>query len=298
MKKKIFMPLLTSLLFLSNATAFAAQTESNPKEADSIITYADDNVTFEYNSNAYATIDVCSNEFFVMYRMDLNMYNNNPGYGFLSITLNPIIQNSESEKPWKERVIPLEPGGRYSKVEIINDSDLPEVYLEYTDEEAKACGYASLYLKLLGYTDDSYITISYHPSGIAAGESDDFLKQIYSSASVTDNYLENGYSFDQTDFQNIFSHVAISEQCKNYGVGALQVAEDYLSFAIESDAAVEKLESILDRASDYRSFGGSDYKYDSDVYSAISDLIDWIKFENDIHVMEIVKSLKNLCDIE
>lgn len=280
MKKIRLLPaLIMSIACLASSTAYAKN----------IVTYSDDVLSFDYDSDFVASIDFydAGTFTFAYYSASTSMKNDYHG-GSLTININKI---DEFEEPWLDFYFPLESNENFKVIEVLEaNDDCREIYYEskHFDEPPK-------YRKLLSFNDDTFIGATYTLSDDEA--CNEFLKTIYDSLDTSKGYDINGYPFsDEWLSVGIYGKYIFSEQSLNYIRKALEIANLYLQFEVDSSSAYSQINEIRNRFEEY--LDDTDYTYDIRLYGKLYYLELEIDSENDAALISVINDIKNMCDIE
>ena len=255
-----------------------------------IVKYQDDIVSFEYDADYTCSIDFVEDTDCARYAITTDMRKPNM-MGFLKIEIENKKDYEKYESGWLGSIYPIGAiDGVDSTVEVLNEGDKQEIYIEYDSAEVPF-----RYRKILGDNSKTFIWADYFAS--FDEESNDFLKAIYDSLKVSDKYLQDQYFYpEEINIVGIYKNVILSDQALEYSSAATSIIEQYLELRTDSKTALRELQEIADRFEKYAK--ESEYYYDSDAQRKIKAICTWITLGDDKAVIEYSESLKSLCKIE
>lgn len=284
MRRKIGVLLaILTVLALSNLSVLTGYCKD-------IVKYQDDIVSFEYDADYICSIDLAEDTDCVRYAITTDMREPNM-MGFLKIEVENKKNYEKYKSGWLGSIYPISAiDGVDSTVEVLNEGDKQEIYIEYDSAEVPF-----RYRKILGDNSKTFIWADYFAS--FDEESNDFLKAIYDSLKVSDKYLQDQYFYpEEINIVGIYKNVILSDQALEYSSAATSIIEQYLELRTDSKTALRELQEIADRFEKYAK--ESEYYYDSDAQRKIKAICTWITLGDDKAVIEYSESLKSLCKIE
>lgn len=285
--KRFMLTCICSGCFIFSTTVFA----------QNIITYSDDIVSFDYDSDFQA--EIFRHDSGSTYSVPTNYQAAadfpevaDSSNGSFSIRVGSINEWSEKYQNWKD-IVPTNPSDQdlYESVDVIADGELPESLVHVNSAEY---GNYNFYRKLLGYNDDYFIIADYRLSDNDS-EQDVFFKSLYDTVKVSDIFLNNEYSQPKdTEYTMIFSNVHYSDQVINYAKELIRIGQEYLDFSLSSDEAYTQLQEVLDRLSNYCE--SSESKFDSDISNIAYGIDVNILLKNDSKVLRTIEKLQEIVD--
>ena len=193
MKKRLF-------LF---ATALCCMFSISGSCEDTVTTYTDDIITFNYDAEFNANIKFIEMDGNTHYSITTNPQDEYAN-GTVLVAIRETDLYKDDSKTWQDYIAPLE-SSDISSVTVLNDENNREVFIEPTDTEQ-----FPRYIKILTFNDDKFMFINYTLS--ADENCNEFLKSIYDSIMLTDSFDINNYFYpEKTEITSVLENLVIEE---------------------------------------------------------------------------------------
>ncbi len=267
MKKRTAL-LFTALLITSSVVASAEKQ-----------TYSDESISFTYDNEWYGKISSFSTEDHRVYTFDTQTYKDLKAP---SVSIRFSLQTDINDSVYTRAT----DGFIGEKYEYTPIGDY-----QYVESEIESGDLLSL-CEILYY--DGSLMVS---RLISAGEDQTYWEEaeaLYDSIELPENFIYEPYESEDEygiDFKHIYENAVYSDQISKYANALVETIDQYLSFDIDMNEAIEKAKTILDRAETYAD--SSDYISDPSFSLAFISLKLSIGWDDDFELMQMKNELAN-----
>lgn len=214
MKEKSIIVILFALFFFINARSINAD----------IVTYSDDNVSFEYDDSTHARITIDSGK---RYNISTKVFDNHIYAPFVMIQASPSEDLKEMMEPANDTI---------KSVTLISQSPY-ETAVEFTD------GRIGLRKVFETYNNENLIVYFTYPE--TSSEEYKFCKRIYDSIKASTSFTEQGFSIVSDEYTHVvFDNVLYSPDVRPYVEQAINVCNMFLNAQIDENEAEERFKSL------------------------------------------------------
>ena len=243
-------------------------------------TYSNDFFSFDYDTDVEITFNVSVLGSINLY-YSFQLPKKDSSY-FRGVSIR--ISETENATELLQPLLEEEDGDNYAR-KILSKN---EVYWISKDESEAIDEYRKFFI---ANNNNQYVIVSYL---INQDERiNDFFKTVYDSFTISDSFIENGYSIPDDYYgETLFGTPVYSEQAHLYAIGALDIFNQYFSMKIDGTEASRQIKSLYNRIESYLEV--SEYYADSDLKQTLylTDLS--FSMGSDGRLYEKKKELENI----